>query len=171
MFNCPHLSHLVVMFTWPLPDFVISVRNLNSKCLLSIVVRNGKIRVRVRVCPFWFRTRMTICHPGSGNKAGFLNSRCGPGSTRKIPGFRNPGFESGWAPFLGLFQNVKTEVRHWGVFNLQLFSVTDCFNVKIRVIFKSNRKNWLKNITKQWSKSAKQDQNFVIVSLSSSNKS
>ncbi|KAH9722437.1 Plant cysteine oxidase 3 [Citrus sinensis] len=92
------------------PDFVISVRNLNSKCLLSIVVRNGKIQVRVWVRRFWFQTRMTICHPGSGNKAGFLNSRCGPGSTRKIPGFRNPGFESGWAPFLGLFQNVKTEL-------------------------------------------------------------
>ncbi|KAH9778399.1 Plant cysteine oxidase 3 [Citrus sinensis] len=72
------------------PDFVISVRNLNSKCLLSIVVRNGKIRVRVRVCPFWFRTRMTICHPGSGNKPRFLNCGCGPGSTRKNLGFWNP---------------------------------------------------------------------------------
>ena len=47
---------------------------------------DGKIQVRVWVwvCPFQFRTHMTICYSESGNKPEFLNSGYGPGSTRKI---------------------------------------------------------------------------------------
>ena len=135
--------------------------------------RDGKIWVRVRVCSFRFRTRMTIYYSGFRNKPGFLNSGCGSGSTRKNSGFCNPGFEpgSGWAPFLGLFRSRKPEVGPCQRSSLQLFSITDCFNIKTRVIFKSKGKFWLKNITNQWSKSAKQNPNFVIVSFSSSNKS